>query len=136
MHDIENGILGGKNIHFCRNVNELFLDADLPLNSLPWSQTSTIFGWMGGIMFCMMAAGMYFFHNAMFLSLFISIALYHFAFCKYLRYKLTKLSELVSRQDSARPSDLKIQLVDWIRFHISSKKSVFAPKVVSCRING
>lgn len=127
--------MGSVNI-FGANVNKLFLDGNLPLNSLPWSQTSTFLGWMGGIMFCMMAAGMYFFHNALFLSLFISIACYHFAFCKYLRYKLTKLSELVSRQDGARPSALKTQLVDWIRFHISSKKCVFAPKVISSRFNG
>lgn len=88
--------------------------------SLPWNQTATIFGWAAAILFCMMAAGMYFFHNAVFLSLFLSITIYHFALCEHLRLKLANLSEQISKFGNVH--DLKILLKDWITFDISSKK--------------
>lgn len=97
------------------------------IRSLPWSQTDTIYGWMAAIMFCMMAAGMYFFHNAIFLSMFISIAIYQLAFCEYLREKVEAFNAKVSGHGNVRVNRLKIQLKDWIRFHIASKEYVLVP---------
>lgn len=87
--------------------------------SLPWNQ-STLFGYIGEILFTVMLAPPYFTVLGVIFVLFISICMLHQAFYKIFEYSINKWDAMTT--DDKNKCNNKHFLCDLIRFHILIKE--------------
>lgn len=84
------------------------------ISSLPWSQ-ETFFGYVGLIMFGVLANGTYTLVNTVCLTFFIGICKFHGGFSEFYRYLVEKLDKLPNKS-------IDLHLWKIIRFQISVKE--------------